>query len=221
MEKGRRPEDIMVDVSTRLFWDNRINDSNITIEVSGSRVILTGTVPSSTDRWEAEEDAYSIPGVSHVENHLRVNPSSYPEPGDPEIKSRVKNVLDWNPTIDTSRMEISAHNGVVTLRGLVDTYWQKTRAWEVASNVSGVRDVFNELEVEPSGKITDEDIKNDIERAFGRERFVDARRVSVSVRHGIVTLTGTVGDYNAYRTVQEIANYTNGVIEVDNRLVIE
>ncbi|HQG31291.1 MAG TPA: BON domain-containing protein [Deltaproteobacteria bacterium] len=221
MERGRRPEDIMVDVSTQLFWDNRINDSNINIEVSGSRVILTGTVPSSTDRWEAEEDAYSIPGVSYVENRLRVNPAAYPEPNDLEIRSRVENVLDWNPTIDTSRIEVQAHDGVVILKGFVDTYWQKTRAWEIASNVSGVREVINELKVKPPEEITDEDIENDIKRAFARTRYVDTDRVDVSVENGIVTLKGTVGDYYAYRTVQEIANYTSGVIEVHNRLVIE
>ncbi len=221
MEKGRRPEDIMVDVSTQLFWDNRINDSNINIEVSGNRVILTGTVPSSTDRWEAEEDAYSIPGVSYVENRLRVNPEAYPEPSDLEIRSRVENILDWNPTIDTSRMEVEANEGVVTLRGFVDTYWQKARAWEIASNVSGVREVINELKVEPPEEITDEDIKSDIERAFARTGSVNTDRVNVSVQNGIVTLKGTVGDYYAYRTVQEIADYTNGVIDVRNELVIE
>lgn len=221
MEKGRRSEDIMVDVSTQLFWDNRINDSNINIEVSGDRVILTGTVPSSSDKWEAEEDAYSIPGVSSVENRLRVNPSAYPEPSNLEIRSRVENVLDWNPTIDTSGIDVSAHDGVVVLKGVVDSYWQKTRAWDIASNVKGVREVVNELKVAPPEEITDEDIQSDLERAFARSRYVDTNRVSVSVRNGIVTLSGTVGDYYAYRTVQEIANYTNGVIDVRNQLVIE
>lgn len=221
MERGRKPEDVMVDVSTQLFWDNRINDSNINIEVSGNRVILTGTVPSSTDRWEAEEDAYSIPGVSYVENRLRVNPAAYPEPSDQEIRSRVENILDWNPTIDTSRIEVSAHGGVVLLKGFVDSYWQKTRAWDIASNVNGVKEVIDELKVKPPERITDEDIRNDIERAFARTRYVDIGRVNVSVQNGTITLTGTVGDYYAYRTVQEIASCTNGVIDVHNRLVIE
>lgn len=216
----RRPEDIRADVSSQLFWDNRIDETNIHVDVADSRVILTGTVPSYSDRWQAEDDAYSIPGVSYVDNRLRVSPGTFPIPSDEDIRNRVENVLNWNPTIDASRIDVVVVNGIVTLTGAVDSYWQKRRASYLASNVNGVIDVSNLLRVEPMIRTTDDDIRRDIEESFARNAYVDPSTIEVRVRDGIVTLSGTVDDYLAYRTSEDIANYTSGVVEVNNDLVI-
>jgi len=48
------------------------NAEKIQVEVSGSKVILTGSVGSWADRDEAEYTAYCAPGVSEVENRLKV-----------------------------------------------------------------------------------------------------------------------------------------------------
>ena len=42
------------------------------VEISGSKVILRGSVGSWADYDEAEYAAYCAPGVSEVENNLRV-----------------------------------------------------------------------------------------------------------------------------------------------------
>ncbi|HQI02743.1 MAG TPA: BON domain-containing protein, partial [Deltaproteobacteria bacterium] len=73
-----REEKIRDDVNTHLVWDNRIDAKDIRVEVVGSRVILIGTVPSYSDRWQAEDDAYSIPGVRSVDNRLKVVPAVSP-----------------------------------------------------------------------------------------------------------------------------------------------
>jgi osmotically-inducible protein OsmY len=40
------------------------------------------------------------------------------------------------------------------------------------------------------------------------------------VSGGVVTLTGTVGDYFAFRTAEDIAKFTSGVVDVHNDLII-
>jgi osmotically-inducible protein OsmY len=221
MEMRRRdPEEIRADVSSQLFWDNRIDDSDIAVDVADGRVVLSGTVPSFSDRWEAEDDAWSIPGVRSVDNRLKVTPVISPALEDEQVKARVRNVLDWSPTVDASGINVSVSGGVVTLTGNVDSSWQRTRAWDLASGVSGVVDVINELTVSPPQLISDEDIRNDILSTLARNTLIDASRVNVGVDDGIVTLTGSVDDYNAFRTVYQVANYTTGVIDVNNDLTI-
>ncbi|HQG31292.1 MAG TPA: BON domain-containing protein [Deltaproteobacteria bacterium] len=220
MEMERRnPDDIRADVSSQLFWDSSLDSSDINVDVAGNKVILTGSVPSYSDRLEAEEDAYAIPGVTSVDNQLAVSPVISPIPSDDDIRMRVENVLDWNPIIDASRIDISVEDGIVTLKGAVDSYWQKDKAWDLASNVSGVVDVVNELSVEPLEEVSDEDIRDDILNALDRS-YVDAGDVNVSVKGCVVTLDGTVHDYNEFRTVEQIADFTAGVCDVKNNLVI-
>jgi osmotically-inducible protein OsmY len=63
-------ERIKRDVVDELFKYDRVNISDIVVEVSGGKVSLNGTVPSSRDRKAAEEICFSIPGVTMVENNL-------------------------------------------------------------------------------------------------------------------------------------------------------
>jgi osmotically-inducible protein OsmY len=51
------------------------------------------------------------------------------------------------PEVDASNIEVKVTNGEVTLSGTVDDRWQKRRAEDLAENISGVREVHNNLRV--------------------------------------------------------------------------
>lgn len=50
-----------------------IDSSRITVEANGSEVILRGTVRSWAEREEAERAAWAAPGVTRVDNRVRVS----------------------------------------------------------------------------------------------------------------------------------------------------
>ena len=108
---------------SQLAWDNRVGHTNILVKVTDDgTVILSGMVSSHNDRLEAEEDAYAVSGVKKVENRLTVSlPPEYPVPGDEDIAAQIVNLLQWNPTIDASRIEVVVTNGILTLMGSVDS----------------------------------------------------------------------------------------------------
>ena len=79
MNRGKGPkgyerssERIREDVCERLTYDNEIDASDIEVKVNGNEVTLDGTVDSRNARHRAEDIIESIPGVTHVQNNLRV-----------------------------------------------------------------------------------------------------------------------------------------------------
>lgn len=221
LKETRSQEDIKKDVYSQLVWDCRVNESNIDVDVLDGKVVLTGIVPTYSDLIEAEEDAYAVTGVRHVENRLMISPSiSFPVPSDGDISSKLKSLLEWNQDLDAERIDVAVDEGLVTLMGTVDSIWQKYEAEHIAENVSGVMGVSNQLVVQPMKRVSDKDIRLSILSSLDRNASIDTSLVNVHVKRGIVTLSGTVADYQAYRAAEEIARYTNGVIDVNNNLVI-
>jgi len=221
-ERKRKPEDIRRDVYSQLAWDNRVGHTNILVKVTDDgTVILSGMVSSHNDRLEAEEDAYAVSGVMKVENRLTVSlPPEYPVPGDEDIAAQIVNLLQWNPTIDASRIEVVVTNGILTLMGSVDSVWQKYRVEHLAEDIAGVISVDNRLGVKPVGEVSDEDIRKDILATLARNSFIDASNISVSAKNGVVTLSGVVENHLAQSTAINIACNTNGVIDVHDNLEI-
>ncbi len=219
----RSADEIRNDVMEQLAWDTRVDSSSIEVNVVDSTVILSGTVPTYPDRNQAQTDALQVPGVNGVDNRLVVSfPSAYVIPADSEISFNVSSALIWSPSIEATRIHVTVNQGVVTLSGTVDSYWQKHRAEEIVANTAGVTDVRNELTVAPAAPAAaDEDIRKEILAAVERNTSIDVARLNIEVNNGVVTLTGNVNDYAAFRAVEDAARYTSGVLDVNNTLTID
>jgi osmotically-inducible protein OsmY len=68
------------------------------------------------------------------------------------LESEVLDLLDWDLLLGSSSIHAKAEDGVVTLTGVVYTYEELLLAEDDARNVSGVKEVHNELLVSPPGK---------------------------------------------------------------------
>lgn len=68
----RSKERIMEDVCDRLTVDDRLDASDIEVNVDNNEVVLTGTVTSKEAKRRAEDLAEAIPGVRNVENRIKV-----------------------------------------------------------------------------------------------------------------------------------------------------
>lgn len=68
--------------------------------------------------------------------------------GDDVIAARVRRLLRSDVATSMLRVRVEVEDGLVTLRGMVQTLEDTDNAAEVASRVPGVLDVIDELEVE-------------------------------------------------------------------------
>jgi osmotically-inducible protein OsmY len=217
---GRAKEEIKRGlIIEQLFWDPRIDDTNIQVTVDDGKATLTGTVPDLRARGAATEAAWSVWGINSVESKLRIAPIQTME--DSIIKQRVHNALEADSFLNAGDIKVTVDKSVVVLRGTVDAYWKKRQAEWHAEAVPHVVEVTNALAIVPTKRFTDEEIAKDIMAALERNAFVDAEVVNVSVSYGKVTLTGTVPSWIAKRAARDAAWYTLGVVDVDDRLLVD
>ena len=67
------------------------------------------------------------------------------------LTGKVKTALASDAGVGTvTSINVDSENGVVTLKGHVDSVDQKAKAEEIAKKVEGVKSVKNELRVEPA-----------------------------------------------------------------------
>jgi osmotically-inducible protein OsmY len=205
-----------------LYWDSRVDASEVKVVVDDRNVILRGSVPSYSASEAALFDSWRVHGVTKVDNQLLVK---YPEgaklPSDKEIASAIERSLSWNDSTKNSDVQISVNKGIVTLEGHVDAYWKKTRVQNLASNVIGVLRIDNKIVVTPKKTIVDDVIADDVVNAIDRNYTIDVNQVDIRVEDGVVTLSGTVADRRACEEAIEIASNTLGVTDVVDRLIIE
>jgi RNA polymerase sigma factor (sigma-70 family) len=125
---------------------------------------------------------------------------------DLELKKNVEAELSYEPSINASAISVAVRDGIVTLTGHVNSYWEKWNAERAALRLSGVRAVVNELEVRlpTSSERTDEDIARAAVSALAWSIVVPKDRVKVKVSKGWLTLEGSV-DWKFQRSAAEAA----------------
>jgi osmotically-inducible protein OsmY len=121
------------------------------------------------------------------------------------------------PALD---INVDTRAGVVTLFGIVPTQEAKAAAAADARKVSGVTRVVNELQVVASAKqaavkVRDEELEGVVKKAFDAPDFKD---ITVTVKNGVVRLTGTVPTGTRRLDAAVLARSISGVRAVEDDL---
>jgi osmotically-inducible protein OsmY len=122
-----------------------------------------------------------------------------------DIREAVEAELKFDSLVDDADIHVMNMNGDVALNGTVPSYPQYLEAAAATQRVSGVKNVFNHLEV----VLPDADFRDD---AMLTTAANNALTLNVTVPDGVeatasdgnLTLTGTV-EYGAERTAAEVA----------------
>jgi len=208
------------DVMSELKWDPSVKAA-IQVDVKNGVVALSGYVDSYSKKWAADRAAARVFGVKAVEaEEIQVRlPGSLKRPDD-SIAQAASNALEWNVRVPHDRIKVQVQNGLVTLSGEVDWWYEKNAAETAVRHLVGVVSVSNGITIKPESKPLDADVKDNIASAFQRNAVLDARRITIETRGGKVILRGSVHSWLEREQVQWAAWAAPGVSEVESHITI-
>lgn len=130
--------------------------------------------------------------------------------------------LKWEPSVHSSGIGVSVHEGIVTLSGSADTYAEKREAEKAALRVEGVKGVVEEIEVNlPYGhKKDDTDIAKAAVNALRWDTMIPDERVKIRVENGWVTAEGKVDWLYQQSAVRDALSGLTGVRGVTNLVTV-
>src|SRR5512143_2074106 len=92
---------------------------------------------------------------------------------DSVLTAKVKAGLIDDPVTKAGQINVETYRGVVQLGGFVDNSQQKTEATKVASSVTGVKEVRNDLRVNPPQATTGQVIDDATVTATVKAKLID------------------------------------------------
>lgn len=211
LAKEIKDSDITLAVERALSVDQGVASHLIDVATLDGIVTLTGSVDNLLSKDRATKVAGSVKGVRSVVNTIKVKSM---DRSDEDIEKDVRHALVYDPATDSYDVDVSVNNGVVTLKGTVDSWQEKQLCAVVAKGVKGVRDIENDIVAEYKETRSDKEIKAEVEGRLEWDVWVDDILIDVEVKDGNVTLSGTVG--SAVEKSWAYADaWINGVKSVD------
>jgi len=140
---------------------------------------------------------------------------------DAKLQHTVLQELEWDPSIDASKIGVAASDGVVTLTGSVSTYTDKLAAERVAKRVYAVKAVVNNIDVKLLGaKQTDTDIAAAV-NALKWDSSILEDHFKLTVSNGWVTLEGDTEWWYQRDAAERAIQHLSGVKGITNNIKIK
>jgi osmotically-inducible protein OsmY len=142
---------------------------------------------------------------------------------DRELQIDVLDELRWEPGVNAADIGTTVKDGVVTLKGTVDSFAEKWAAEKAVKRLPGVKALAVELEVKLPGSSerTDVDIAAAAENALKWDVLVPYDRIKVTAEKGFLTLEGEV-DWEFQRSAaKQAVQYLTGVKGVANEITVK
>lgn len=205
-------------VMAELEWEPKVESADIGVAVVDGVVSLNGFVKSYAEKLAAEAAVRRVAGTSPIAEELKVRYASDAKTADHEIAKRISDMFSWNALVPEDKIQVKVEHGWVTLGGEAKWFYQSKEAARVASQISGVTGVANNIRI--TNRVQPGDVRKRIEDAFDRHADLDAKAVTITVNGNQVTLGGHVGAWHERKVAENAAWSAPGVTQVIDHIAV-
>lgn len=205
---------------------NKSEFKNIEVSVQNGVATLTGTVAVFDAKRQADERVHRVKGVVSVDNEIQV---AGPEIPDSELRDKVLKAVEYDRVgyrvTPFNAISVNVQDGVVTLAGHAYGPVDADSAVAAVANMKGVKDVINDIQVDPVSPFDDR-IRVAVYRAvygfpsLNKYAIDPGQPIRISVQNGHVTLYGVVDSQSDKDAAGIRANGVAGVFSVTNDLQV-
>jgi hyperosmotically inducible protein len=204
---------------------NKSEFKNVKVDVQSGVATLTGTVDLYEYKADADKRIHKVKGVTAVRNDIEVAGATVP---DAELRAKLQEKLAYDRVgygNVFNAITLNVENGAVTLAGHARTDVDKDSAIALVSTYPGVKEVNNEIQVDPVS-IMDNQTRMAVARAvygfpsLNKYAIDPAKSIRISVQNGHVELYGVVDSQSDKEAAYIRANGVSGVFDVKNYLQV-
>lgn len=219
----------------------RVHD--ISVEVNGTKAVLTGKVDGEVNKDLAKQLALGVNGIEEVDNQIVVVTDYVAPKGsadrsygdivdDASITAAVKSKLLWSKHAQGLSANVTTSYGKVTLRGTANSAAARELAGVLALNTHSVVSVDNQLVVDETKStltetlqvksdaagqdISDAWITTKVKSTLMYSSNVNGSLVAVTTTNGVVTLAGKLNSGAEQVLAIELASNVSGVRQVES-----
>ena len=207
---------------------NNSRFKDVQVSVQNGIATLTGTVDVYDAKARADQKAHHVKGVQGVRNEIQVAVAGSEIP-DAQLQEKLVKAITYDRvgygTTPFNSISVAVQNGVVTLGGYAYGPQDAASAAALVANTRGVRDVVDDITVNPPSPMDDGIRRAEYRSIYGfpilNKYAIDpAQPIRIQVSGGHVTLYGVVDNQTDKNAAGIRANTVAGVFSVDNQLVV-
>lgn len=143
-DHDRSDNEIAIEVINAIKTNGQIPHDRIKVRVENGWVTLEGNLPWNYQKDAAKDAVRHLAGVKVFTNDIRIQPESQDELEQEDVQRALRRSSSTND----QDIQVYVTGNIVTLNGVVNSYYQKEEAERIAWNAPGVLNVDNELAID-------------------------------------------------------------------------
>jgi hyperosmotically inducible protein len=214
-------------VRSALALSRRASGLDIEVAAHSRIVALSGRVPTPEVRSIAEAIVADTPGVDGVENRLEVDPKAVANGYEASLLQRIADLetqvslqerLRREPLLAGVNLKVEVDQGIVVLRGAVESETERETAEQIARSAVGAEHVRNELQALNPERGGGDLLARRVQFELYSTGAFDLSHLQVHSQAGRVRLEGSVRSEAERLLAVRLAEGVPGVREVANEL---